>query len=99
MLTRAIRDNAILVNGYASAQPFFATNQGDESYEGTLEAGVVEAASLSQVGPVHGCVGEVEDGTHALLGLRLLYQPTREEHWLRRRADQLLFPPRDFKRD
>lgn len=26
MLTRAIRDNAILVDGYASAEPFFATN-------------------------------------------------------------------------
>ena len=81
ILTRAIWDDAILVNGYTSATPLLRdkpTSPRDESYKGVLETGVVEAASLSPVSPARGCLGEVKDGTDALLGLRLLYQPTRK---------------------
>jgi hypothetical protein len=31
ILARAIRDNAILVNGYTSAKPFYAINLGGEN--------------------------------------------------------------------
>ncbi|KIM93585.1 hypothetical protein OIDMADRAFT_61513 [Oidiodendron maius Zn] len=50
ILTRAIRDEAILLNGYRSATTFFATkptSTRDKSYESTLQVGVVEVAGLS----------------------------------------------------
>jgi hypothetical protein len=37
---------------------------------------------FSKARPAHGLLGEVEDGTDAVLGVRLLHQPAREEHWL-----------------
>jgi hypothetical protein len=49
-LTRAIRDDAILVDGYTSAEPFFTTDLGSQNGdEGPLEAGMAHAARLSEV--------------------------------------------------
>jgi hypothetical protein len=83
ILTREIRDDAILADGYTSAEPFNQpTRPGNEGHEGAVETGVTHAAGLSKTRPACRLLGEFEDGTDALLGVRLLCQPAWEEHWL-----------------